>query len=211
LPAGLVYRAGSAQIDGIAFEPTLAGRRLVFAGQDIAANGSITISFNVGVSAAASSSEFENLAWVEDPISGDRISNIGSVTVRREIEHVFDCGEIIGKVFDDKNRNGYQDKGEPGLPGVRVATVKGELITTDKHGRYHVPCASIPDADIGSNFILKLDTRTLPTGYRITTENPRVVRLTRGKLTKLNFGASISRVVRIDLNSKAFVKMLLVG
>jgi len=68
-----------------------------------------------------------------------------------------------------------------------------------------VPCASIPDADIGSNFILKLDTRTLPTGYRITTENPRVVRLTRGKLTKLNFGASISRVVRIDLNSKAFV------
>ena len=42
LPAGLVYRAGSAQIDGIAFEPTLAGRRLVFAGQDIAANGSIT-------------------------------------------------------------------------------------------------------------------------------------------------------------------------
>ena len=205
LPAGLVYRPGSAQVDGIAFEPNITGRRLEFAGQDIPANGSVTITLNVAVSAAASASEFENQAWVEDPISGDRISNIGSVTVRREIEHVFDCGEIIGKVFDDKNRNGYQDQGEPGLPGVRVATVKGELITTDKHGRYHVPCASVPDANIGSNFILKLDTRTLPTGYRITTENPRVVRLTRGKLTKLNFGASISRVVRIDLNSKAFV------
>ena len=205
LPAGLVYRPGSAQVDGIAFTPQLAGRRLVFPGQDIAANGSITVTFNVGVSAAASAIEFENQAWVEDPLSGNRISNIGSAIVRREVEHVFDCGEIIGKVFDDKNRNGYQDQGELGMPGVRVATVKGELITTDKHGRYHVPCASIPDADIGSNFILKLDTRTLPTGYRVTSENPRVVRLTRGKLTKLNFGASISRVVRINLNSQAFL------
>ena len=67
-----------------------------------------------------------------------------------------------------------------------------------------MPCAAIPDARIGSNFILKLDTRTLPSGYRVTSENPRVVRLTRGKVTKLNFGASISRIVRVDLNAKAF-------
>jgi hypothetical protein len=124
--------------------------------------------------------------------------------VKRELEHVFDCGEIIGKVFDDQNRDGYQNDGETGLPGVRVATVRGKLITTDKFGRFHVACADIPDQKIGSNFIMKLDTRTLPTGYRMTTENPRVVRLTRGKITKLNFGASISRVVRIDLNAKAF-------
>ena len=58
---------------------------------------------------------------------------------------------------------------------------------------------------IGSNFILKLDPRTLPTGYSLTTENPRVVRLTRGKLTKLNFGASIGREVRIELSGAAFV------
>ena len=34
----------------------------------------------------------------------------------------------------------------------------------------------------GSNFILKLDTRTLPTGYRMTTVNPETVRLTRAHL-----------------------------
>ena len=119
-------------------------------------------------------------------------------------EAVFDCGDIIGKVFDDKNRNGYQDDGEPGLPAVRVATVHGLLITTDPNGRYNIPCADIPDADIGSNFILKLDTRTLPTGYHVTTENPRRVRLTRGKVVKLNFGASISRVVKLELNGKVF-------
>ena len=52
--------------------------------------------------------------------------------------------------------------------------------------------------------MLKLDTRTLPSGYRVTTENPRVVRVTPGMLTKMNFGATISRVVRIDLSERAF-------
>ncbi len=64
----------------------------------------------------------------------------------------------------------------------------------------------LPDRKIGSNFILKLDTRTLPTGYRLTTENPRVVRLTAGKMSKLNFGASIGRVVRLDLRGDAHVE-----
>ena len=52
---------------------------------------------------------------------------------------------------------------------------------------------------------MKLDTRTLPAGYRLTSENPRVVRLTRGKTTKVNFGAVGSRVVRLDLRADAFV------
>jgi hypothetical protein len=129
-----------------------------------------------------------------------------------EAEPVFDCSDIIGKVFDDRNRNGVQDaetspyEPEKGLPGVRLVTVNGELITTDKEGRYSVPCAMIPDAAIGSNFILKLDTRTLPTGYKVTTDNPRTIRLTKGKVAKLNFGAAITRIVRLDLKNDAFVK-----
>ena len=58
--------------------------------------------------------------------------------------------------------------------------------------------------DRGSNFIMKLDERTLPSGYRMTTENPRVVRATRGKMVKLNFGAAIHRVVRMELSPEAF-------
>ncbi|WP_201285405.1 hypothetical protein [Chelativorans xinjiangense] len=105
----------------------------------------------------------------------------------------FGCSDVIGTVFDDQNGNGYQDAGEPGLPGVRLATVSGWLITTDAHGRFHVACANEEAGRIGSAFIMKLDARTLPTGYRLTTENPRVVRLTAAKTTKLNFGASIGR------------------
>ena len=100
------------------------------------------------------------------------------------------------------------DDGEPGLPGVRVVTVKGLLVTTDKHGRFHVTCADVPNAQIGSNFLMKLDPRTLPAGYALTTENPRDVRLTRGKITKLNFGASKRRDVGLDLTKDAFGKGL---
>ena len=204
MPAGFTYRPGSAMIDAVQKDPKQTGRRLVWVGQTIPAKSTVVLTLNMGVGAAAAEPEFTNLAWVEDPLTGQRISTIGKAVVRREFEHVFDCGEIIGKVYDDKNRNGYQNVGELGLPGVRVATVKGILVTTDKHGRYNVPCAAIPDARIGSNFVIKLDTRTLPTGYRLTTENPRVVRLTRGKITKLNFGATIHRVVRIDVDPSAF-------
>ena len=77
---------------------------------------------------------------------------------------------------------------------MRLATPRGLLVTTDAEGRFHVPCPDIPNADRGSNFVMKLDDRTLPSGYRLTTENPRDVRITRGKLVKLNFGATIHRV-----------------
>jgi len=76
---------------------------------------------------------------------------------------VFECTDIIGKVFDDRNGNGYQDgvaretgitdqtyyggkgKGapvitapdyEPGLANARLYTVDGTMITTDEYGRF---------------------------------------------------------------------------
>jgi hypothetical protein len=93
-------------------------------------------------------------------------------------------------VFEDTNRNGYQDSAEPGVPGVRVVTVNGQLVTTDAQGRYHIACAAVPDARIGSNFVLKVDPRTLPLGWVVTTDNPRSIRLTRGKFGELNFGVA---------------------
>ncbi len=117
--------------------------------------------------------------------------------------------------YADKYETPAEDQGGPdaaedgpgperGIPGVRLVAPNGLSVTTDAFGRYSLPCAALPAADIGSNFMLKLDTRTLPSGYRLTTENPRVVRVTPGMMTKMNFGATISRVVRIDLSDRAF-------
>jgi hypothetical protein len=116
----------------------------------------------------------------------------------------FDCSDVIGKVFDDKNLNGYQDDKEPGLAGVKLVTVRGLVSTSDKHGRFHVTCAVVPNEDRGTNFVIKLDERSLPTGYRVTTENPRVQRVTRGKMAKFNFGSALHRVVSMDIADGVF-------
>ncbi|WP_440409086.1 DUF7507 domain-containing protein [Neorhizobium petrolearium] len=204
MPAGFRYVEGSAIVDGAKVTPEVVGRQIRFREVSVGSKSTVEIQIRLLALSTAGPGEHVNLAHVVDP-SGGQVGNEARAVVEIIVEPVFDCGDIIGKVFDDTNRNGYQDEGEPGLPGVRIATVKGWLITTDLYGRFHVACADLPEARIGSNFIMKLDPRTLPTGYRLTTENPRVVRLTAGKMTELNFGASIGRVVRLDLKGEAFV------
>ena len=117
----------------------------------------------------------------------------------------FDCTDVTGKVFDDANRNGYQDSGEEGIAGVRLVTARGLAATTDKHGRYHVTCAITPNESRGSYFAMKLDDRTLPSGYRVSTRPVQVQRATRGKALRMNFGASIYRVVGLDIADAVFV------
>lgn len=203
LPNGTVYAPGSASIAGTPIEPTVEGRILTFSDLTIPGSGSLEINLSARFGQQISDTELVNIAYAFDSL-GNQLTNVARAIVRVEIDPVFACSTIVGRVFDDPNRNGYHDDGEPGLPGVRVATVKGLLVTTDEFGRYSIPCAELPDVDRGSNFILKLDDRTLPTGYRVTSENPRTVRVTAGKMTNLNFGAAISRVVRIDLSGTAF-------
>jgi uncharacterized repeat protein (TIGR01451 family) len=203
MPPGFAFVAGSAVANGQKAVPMVDGRRLTFDGLVPDAQGDIKLELTLVASASVTPGTAVNQAQLVDPDTGQVVATARArVTILAEA--LFDCGDIIGKVFDDKNRNGYQDEGEPGLPAVRVVSVKGLLITTDAHGRFNIPCADIPDAAIGSNFIVKLDTRTLPTGYHLTTENPRRVRLTGGKVVKLNFGASISRLVKLELNGKVF-------
>ncbi|MFD1197905.1 DUF11 domain-containing protein [Brucella gallinifaecis] len=203
MPSGFRYVEGSATVDGVKHDPIVNGRLVIFENINVPAKSEVLIRLRLLALSTAGPGKHTNIATVTDR-SGSPLAPDSSADVEILVEAVFDCGDIIGTVFDDKNRNGYQDDGEKGLAGVRVATAKGWLITTDEYGRFHVPCAALPDQRIGSNFIMKLDTRTLPTGYRLTTENPRVVRLTAGKMTKLNFGASIGRVVRLDLQDAAF-------
>jgi hypothetical protein len=111
---------------------------------------------------------------------------------------------VIGKVFDDTNRNGLQDGDEPGIARVRLVTARGLAATTDAYGRFHITCAITPREGRGSNFVVKLDDRTLPTGYRISTPPVQIQRATRGKALEFNFGASIYRVVGLDLSDPVF-------
>jgi hypothetical protein len=137
-------------------------------------------------------------------LTGGPMSLEATATVRIVPDPDFDCTDVIGKVFDDTNRNGFQDDGEAGIPGVRLATARGLLATTDQYGRFHITCAITPREGRGSNFVLKLDDRTLPSGYRNSTELMQIKRATPGKTLEFNFGASIHRVVGLDIADPVF-------
>jgi len=205
VPVGFNYVENSAALDGVPVQPLTAGNRPSFGPLTINPGQTVALELRVLATASATPGTHINLADVYDP-TGNKVTTQAEASFVLLPEAVFDCSEIIGKVFDDRNENGYQDSGEIGLPAIRLVTARGVLITTDKHGRYSIPCAAIPDAHIGSNFILKLDERTLPTGFSMTTENPEVVRLTAGKMAELNFGASLGREVSLDLDGTAFLR-----
>jgi len=203
-PAGFKYKAGSARLDGNPAEPLINGRELVWDNLELQVNQRYTMRLLLVVGSGVSEGEYINRAMVLNTTTGGTVSGEATATVRVIPDPGFDCTDVIGKMFDDRNLNGKQDSGEKGLSGVRVVTARGLIATTDEHGRFHITCAAVPDEDRGSNFILKLDERSLPTGYRLTTENPRVQRATRGKMLRFNFGATIHRVVRIDIADGVF-------
>ncbi|MGB6128353.1 MAG: hypothetical protein WBG30_06345 [Psychrilyobacter sp.] len=81
--------------------------------------------------------------------------------------------------------NGREEKG---VPGARLMTIDGLIIETDRYGRFHVPPVK---KDRGNSYLIKLDTNSLPMGSTVTTENPKVKRLTRS-MTKFNYGVSFT-------------------
>jgi uncharacterized repeat protein (TIGR01451 family) len=225
LPPGFLYVPGSARIDGAPAAVTVQGGVLTWPAVQVPPLGKVSATLAARVPTGVASGEHVNRARAlrgaqpdrsaaQATVSGSGSATGGSVaaaavaaegaaTVRILPEPVFDCGDVIGKVFDDADSDGLPGDGEPGLPAIRIAGVDGTLITTDAFGRFHVPCAMLPQGR-GTNFILKLDAGSLPEGYRLTTVNPRVVRLTPGKMSELNFGAARLQVVRLDLNARAF-------
>ncbi len=202
MPPGFGYAAGSATINGVATTPVINGQVLTFNSLTPPA-GKLVLNLNLIASATLGGGKFANNARLIEQ-DNNNVLAVAQAVVEVIPDAVFDCSDIIGRVFDDLNADGYYQPGEPGIPAVRLVTANGVLITTDAQGRYHVPCAAIPDAAIGSNFILKVDPRTLPQGYKLTTGNALVVRLTRGKMTELNFGAGKHHEVRVDVTGNAF-------
>jgi len=231
-PAGFRYITGSARLDDTPAEPTVSGFQLTWSNLSFAGGAHHTVVLLLAVGAGVGEGQFVNRAQAfaqvmgtavnrvpapatvrRTPVNraqasavviGNPVSTEASATVVVTPDTTFDCTDVIGKVFDDANGNGHQDPGEKGLPGVRVVTTRGLAAITDEFGRFHITCAITPLEGRGSNFALKLDDRTLPSGYRLTTPQVLVERATRGKALRFEFGASIHRVVSLDLSDAVF-------
>jgi uncharacterized repeat protein (TIGR01451 family) len=203
-PTGFSYVEGSALLDGAPASASVVSGELHLNGLAMAGTQVRTLKLLLVVGAGVTDGEYVNRALAVNGTSGGAMSGEATATVRVMPDPTFDCTDVTGKVFNDANRNGVQDTGEDGLPGVRVVTARGLQATTDQYGRYHITCAVTPNESRGSNFALKLDDRTLPGGFRLSTDQVQIKRVTRGKDVKFNFAASIQRVVGIDLSDAAF-------
>lgn len=104
---------------------------------------------------------------------------------------VSDCGTILGRVFEDKNFDGEQQAGEPGIPNAVIYLDDGNRITTDANGLYSVANA-LPGYRTGT-----LDLTSIP-GYAIAPNRrflerhspSRLVQLSPGGLVRMNFAVT---------------------
>lgn len=190
-PAGFTYVDGSLVVvdaDGL---HGLAGTQpLRITGVDIPVGGSATIGYLLRVGAGTGPGVHTNTVSATDAF-GVSISNTGQADVIVEGDPMLEESLVLGTVFLDVNGDGRQQSGEPGLAGVRLATVEGLVVETDVHGRFHLVGLEGGNPLRGRNAILKVDVATLPPGSRFTTANPLVRRITPGIPVRFDFGVQL--------------------
>ncbi|MBN4050068.1 OmpA family protein, partial [Nitrospira defluvii] len=193
VPPGFKYLRGSTLINGqTAGDPTGNQTRAFNLGTiaawvdqngnglaDTGDLGNMTLSYQLVIGSGVKPGDHINRAQAVDFAA---ISNQASVKVRVNSDPIFDLGTLIGKVFFDKNKNGYQDRREVGIGAAQVVLDNGTYVITDDHGRFHFPGVR------PGQRLLKINTATLPPGTTVTTEEARIVEVSRGLLTKVNFG-----------------------
>jgi len=101
---------------------------------------------------------------------------------------ISDCGTIIGRVFIDKNFDGEQQDGEPGLANSVIYLENGNRITTDKRGLFSVANVS-PGVHTGVLDLSSIPGYTLAPNHKFREGNSqsRLVRLEPGGLVRMNF------------------------
>lgn len=118
-------------------------------------------------------------------------SNIASYQLRIKQGILSDCGTLVGRVFVDKNFDGEQEPGEPGVPNAVIYMDDGNRITTDANGLFSL--ANV----IAGNRTATLDLSSLP-GYSLApnrrfiegNSQSRLVRLEPGGMARMNFGVT---------------------
>jgi uncharacterized repeat protein (TIGR01451 family) len=118
-------------------------------------------------------------------------SNTASFLVRIRPGILSDCGTILGRVFVDKNFDGEQQRGEPGVPNAVIFMDDGNRIVTDPNGLFSVANV-IAGNRTGALDLSSLPGYTLaPNLYRIEANSQsRLVRLAPGGLARMNFAVT---------------------
>ncbi|APV51363.1 hypothetical protein BWI17_17710 [Betaproteobacteria bacterium GR16-43] len=191
LPAGFAYVRGTAMREGLAIaDPAVTSAGLVFQIGTLARGQLASVRYRVRTGPGSLQGDGINRAHASYSAGGQAtVSNEATARVL-VVGGVFsERGFILGKVFLDCNTNGVQNKGEPGLPGVRLFTEDGTYVVTDGEGKYSFYGLS------NRTHVLKLDRTTLPKGAKLEVlgsrnlgdGGSRIVDLTSGELHRGDF------------------------
>lgn len=134
-------------------------------------------------------------------ISGFTLSGTARATVRVVADPLFDQATLLGRVFEDKNRNGALDPGEPGIPDVGVLLDDGTYISTDEKGLYSVAGVT-PGLETTGMRVVKIAMRDLPANAILTTPESVFVTLTAGGMDKANFGVYFAETAAIATDAR---------
>lgn len=193
LPLGLEYLPNSLRASittdtataPVTIQPaTISNRRVTFSYPSLAPEQTLNIVYAAVVTPDAIRGNGRNQA--QEPRS-----NIASHQLRIRPGILSDCGTLIGRVFVDKNFDGEQQPGEPGVPNAVIYMDDGNRITTDAEGLYSL--ANV----LSGHRTGTLDLSSLP-GYTLApnryfierNSQSRLVRLEPGGLVRMNFAVT---------------------
>ena len=148
-------------------EPETNGGDLVFQLGDLAPGASAHLLYRVRIGANAREGEQENVAIGAGVFQNGEHTETGAVrAIVRVGGGVFSTRQvIIGRVFEDVNRNGQFDSTDKPVSGARLFLTNGQSVITDSQGLYNFP--SVGD---GSQ-VIALDPVTVPSGFALTDGN----------------------------------------
>lgn len=189
LPRGFVYVQGSMRVDGTKVADPLGGKGpyLTLGLGTLNPNKEVKVQYRVYIGPNALNGDGINRVRAKDKKGTE--SNEASAKVEVTPGAMIADGFIVGKIFTDCNRNGVQDAGEIGVPGVRIYLEDGSYVITDSEGKYDFYGIS------AKTHVLKVDRTSLPIGSELVLisnrqagdPNSRFVDLKRGELHRADF------------------------
>jgi uncharacterized repeat protein (TIGR01451 family) len=161
-----------------------ADRQITFTYPNLAPGDTLTIIYASVVTPDAVRGDGRNVA--REPRS-----NLAAFQLRIRQGILSDCATIVGRVFVDKNFDGQQQPGEPGVPNAVLFMDDGNRITTDANGLFSLVNV------IAGNRTATLDLSSLP-GYSLApnikfiegNSQSRLVRLEPGGMARMNFAVT---------------------
>lgn len=192
-PVGVIANAaGTSVTKPSLITPTVSGSVVTFSYPELQPRQSLTIVYAALTSPDAVRGTGRNSAIAfGSSLSGPVNSNIASHRVLVQAGIVSDCGTLIGRVFEDRNFDGEQQPGEPGIPNAVIILEDGNRVMTDADGLYSLPYV-IAGYHTGTLDLTSLPGYTLaPNLYRIDkNSSSRSVRLEPSGMARMNFAVT---------------------